>query len=385
MAVILAGRRLASTLVRATFTQTASDGGARTGVVATARGEFTTPKFMPVGTRGAVRHLSSLDLEDLGAEVILANTYHLMLRPGEEVVAGLGGIHGFADWNGHVLTDSGGYQIFSLEPDITDEGATFKSTYDGSTHLLTPERAADVQALIGADIQMVLDVCPSSIADPAVLREAVDRTALWAGRGRQQFLDHPNAADRQCQFGIVQGGTNEALRVESAERTIEVGFDGYAVGGLSVGEDREEMLDGLDACIGILPADQPRYFMGLGDPIGIVESVARGVDMFDCVLPTRLARHGTILTDQGRYNLTRSEFATSDEPLDPGWPESPAARWSKGYLRHLLLTKEPTAPRIITLHNVAWLLRFMDQMAESVGAGDFNRFRADVHEVWSVR
>ncbi len=340
---------------------------------------------MPVGTRGAVRHLSSLDLEALGAQVILANTYHLMLRPGAEVVAQLGGIHGFADWSGHVLTDSGGYQIFSLEPDITDEGATFKSTYDGSTHLLTPERAVDVQALIGADIQMVLDVCPSSVADPLVLREAVDRTALWAGRGRRHFLDHQDAAMRQCQFGIVQGGTDESLRVESAERTVEVGFDGYAVGGLSVGEDREAMLEGLDACMGLLPSDQPRYFMGLGDPLGIVESVARGVDMFDCVLPTRLARHGTILTDQGRYNLTRSEFATSDEPLDPSWPQSPAARWSKGYLRHLLLTKEPTAPRIITLHNVAWLLRFMDRITRSIVDGKFNSFRAEVQEVWPAR
>ncbi len=340
---------------------------------------------MPVGTRGAVRHLSSVDLENLGAQVILANTYHLMLRPGAEVVDQLGGIHGFADWNGHVLTDSGGYQILSLEPGITDEGATFKSTYDGSKHLLTPELAADVQALIGADIQMVLDVCPSSISDRSVLREAVDRTAAWAARGRRQFLEHGDAGERQCQFGIVQGGTDEALRIESAERTLDVGFDGYAVGGLSVGEDRAEMLHGLDACIGMLPLDQPRYFMGLGDPIGIVEAVARGVDMFDCVLPTRLARHGTILSDQGRYNLTRSEFATSDDPLDPSWPESPAARWSRAYLRHLLLTKEPTAPRIITLHNVAWLLRFMDRTADAIRAGELARFRAEVHDVWSAR
>ncbi len=371
--------------MKATFTETARDGKARSGTVTTPRGEFSTPQFMPVGTRGAIVHLSSADMEDLGAEVILANTYHLMLRPGAEVVAGLGGIHGFADWHGHVLTDSGGYQIFSLGPEITDEGATFKSTYDGSMHLLTPEKAVDVQAQIGADIQMVLDVCPSSIADKNVLREAVDRTALWAGRGRRRFLDHNDAPDRQCQFGIVQGGTDEALRVESAEKILQVGFDGYAIGGLSVGEDRNEMLHGLDACMDLLPTDQPRYFMGLGDPIGIVESVARGVDMFDCVLPTRLARHGTILTDAGRYNLTRAEYATSDEPLDPDWPESPAARWSKGYLRHLLQTKEPTAPRIITLHNVAWLLRFMDQMADAIRDGTFDSFRSGVHEVWSGR
>jgi queuine tRNA-ribosyltransferase len=368
--------------VRATFTETGRDGDARTGVVTTARGQFTTPRFMPVGTRGAIRHLGSDDVEALGAQVILANTYHLMLRPGAEVIARLGGIHRFAAWDGHFLTDSGGYQIFSLGPDLDDEGATFKSTYDGSTHLLTPERAVDVQALIGADIQMVLDVCPSSVAELPVVRAAVERTSLWAGRGREAFLRHEDAAERQSQFGIVQGGTDDALRRESAERIVALDFDGYAVGGLSVGENRTEMLHGLDSCMDILPMDQPRYFMGLGDPVGIVESVARGVDMFDCVLPTRHARHGTILTDAGRYNLTRAEFATSDEPLDPLWPDSPAARWSKGYLRHLLQTKEPTAARIITLHNVAWLLRFMDRMADAIRSGEFESFRVGVREVW---
>jgi queuine tRNA-ribosyltransferase len=369
--------------VRATFTETDRDGGARTGFVTTARGQFTTPRFMPVGTRGAIRHLASDDVEALGAQVILANTYHLMLRPGADVVAELGGLHGFAAWDGHFLTDSGGYQIFSLGPELTDEGATFTSTYDGSTHLLTPERAVDVQALIGADIQMVLDVCPSSVADLSVVKDAVDRTSLWAERGRRAFLDHADAPGRQSQFGIVQGGTDDALRRESAERIVSLDFDGYAVGGLSVGEDRGEMLDGLDSCMGILPADQPRYFMGLGDPIGIVESVARGVDMFDCVLPTRLARHGTVLTDAGRYNLTRAEFARSDEALDPLWPESPASRWSKGYLRHLLQTNEPTAARVITLHNVGWLLRFMDRMADAIRAAEFESFRRGVHEVWA--
>ena len=369
--------------MEAAFVETARDGRARCGVVATPRGEFTTPRFMPVGTRGAVRHLAADDLERLGVRVVLANTYHLMLRPGADVVAGFGGIHEFADWGGHVLTDSGGYQIYSLEPTIDDHGATFTSTYDGSSHVFTPEEAAHVQASIGADIQMVLDVCPSSVADRAVLRRAVDRTALWADRGRSAFLAHPDASSRQCQFGIVQGGTDEALRVESARRTIEVGFDGYAVGGLSVGEERAEMLDGLDACVDLLPADRPRYFMGLGDPVGIVESVGRGVDMFDCVLPTRLARHGTILTDGGRYNLTRAEFASSDDPLDPRWPESPAGRYSRGYLRHLLLTREPTAPRLITLHNVAWLLRFMDRLAAAIRAGEYATFRAETSAVWS--
>jgi len=368
--------------VQAQFHPSEVDGAARRGEVQTARGRFATPCFMPVGTRGAIRHLTSADVEALGAEIILANTYHLMLRPGADVVAELGGIHGFADWDGQVLTDSGGYQIFSLGPDLDDDGATFTSTYDGSTHLLTPESAVTIQADIGADIQMVLDVCPSSVADRAVLRDAVDRTAAWAERGRAAFLAHPDASARQSQFGIVQGGTDEALRLESARRTVDLGFDGYAVGGLSVGEDRREMLAGLDACIEVLPADQPRYFMGLGDPIGIVESVARGIDMFDCVLPTRLARHGTVLTDDGRYNLTRAEFARSDDPLDPDWPDSPAARWSRGYLRHLLVTKEPTAARVLTLHNVAWLLRFMQRMRASITEQRFETFRAETTEVW---
>ncbi len=369
--------------MKATFTETAHDGGARRGVVTTARGQFSTPRFMPVGTRGAVKHLTSADLESLGAEVILANTYHLMLRPGADTVAALGDIHGFADWHRHVLTDSGGYQIFSLSPKLDETGAKFKSTYDGSSHVLTPEKAVDIQALIGADIQMVLDVCPSSVADKAIVGRAVDLTSLWAARGREAFLEHPDASDRQCQFGIVQGGTDEELRAESAKRIVEFDFDGYAVGGLSVGEDRTAMLHGLDSCMSILPRNQPRYFMGLGDPIGIVESVARGVDMFDCVLPTRLARHGTVLTDAGRYNLKRAEFARSDEPVDPSWPNSPASRWSRGYLRHLLSVGEPTAARVLTLHNVGWLLRFMDRLGDSISNGTFESFRADVIETWS--
>ncbi len=371
--------------MKAEFAETARDGDARCGIVCTPRGSFATPVFMPVGTRGAVRHLASSDLEQLGAQVVLANTYHLMLRPGAEIVAGSGGIHGFAAWDGHVLTDSGGYQIYSLDPRIDDEGARFKSVYDGSEALLTPESAVETQALLGADIQMALDVCPDSTAEPQVLRSAVERTSLWAERARKAFLAHPDAAGRQCQFGIVQGGTDSSLRAQSARRITEIGFDGYAVGGLSVGEDRVAMLGGLDACIGGLPADAPRYFMGLGDPAGIVEAVARGVDMFDCVLPTRLARHGTVLTDRGRYNLSRSEFADADEPLDPDWPDSPAARWSKAYLRHLLATREPTAARIVTLHNLAWMLRFMSQAAAAIREARFDEFRRGVHAVWSER
>ncbi len=357
--------------------------GARVGTVTTPRGSFSTPCFMPVGTRGAVPHLDSGDLESLGAEVVLANTYHLMLRPGAEVIARLGGIHAFADWSGHVLTDSGGYQVFSLAPDIDDDGAAFKSVYDGSACRLTPEGAVSAQALIGADITMVLDVCPSAVADRDELQAAVCRSALWARKGRDAFVTHPDAAERQCQFGIVQGGADEALRLESAERTTEIGFDGYAVGGLSVGETRPQMLAALDACVSALPGDRPRYFMGLGDPLGIVESVARGVDMFDCVLPARLGRHGTVLSDAGRYNLSAARHASSDEPLDASFPESPAARWSRGYLRHLLAVREPTAARLITLHNLAWLLRFIRQLREAIRVGTFESMRAGVRRVWA--
>ncbi|MEO8695776.1 MAG: tRNA guanosine(34) transglycosylase Tgt [Acidimicrobiales bacterium] len=370
--------------MKTTISLDATDGAARAGRVHTARGTFVTPCFMPVGTRGAVRHLSAGDLELLGADVMLGNTYHLMLRPGVDTIAALGGLHHFTDWDGHILTDSGGYQIFSLAPKVDDDGAVFRSVYDGSSHRLTPEGAVDVQRGLGADIQMVLDVCPPAKAPPAVMRTAVDRTAMWAQRARRQFVIDESAAQRQSQFGIVQGGLDLALRTESAERTIEIGFDGYAVGGLSVGERRDEMLPPLATVAAMLPPDQPRYFMGLGDPIGMVEVVALGVDMFDCVLPTRLARHGTLLTAAGRLNIKRAEFARSDDPLDPALPASPVARYSRGYLRHLLSVDEPTAGRLLTLHNLAWVFDFVARMRRAIVEGRFEAFRRDVHEVWAA-
>ena len=364
------------------FTVHATDGAARTGTVTTARGSFSTPCFMPVGTKGAVRTLSSADLEDLGAEVMLGNTYHLMLRPGADVVERLGGIHGFADWRGHVLTDSGGYQVFSLEPSLDDDGATFASTYDGTPYHLSPEGAVDVQVKLGADIQMVLDVCAPLPSPTPVLRSAVDRTALWAVRARKAFLDH--GRDDLSQFGIVQGGTDHALRVESAERTVAVGFDGYAVGGLSVGEERAEMMPALEAALGPLPADRPRYFMGLGDPLGMVDAVARGIDMFDCVLPTRLARHGTMLTSQGRLNLRNRRYADDAGPVDPDCGCPTCARWSRGYLRHLLSVAEPTAPRLLTLHNMTWTFGLVDRIRAAIGVGALAGLRADLAERWDV-
>ncbi len=355
----------------------ATDGSARATTVTTLRGTFETPLFMPVGTRGAVRTLSAADLEDLGIEVMLANTYHLMLRPGEDIVAELGGLHDFMDWGGHVLTDSGGYQVFSLEPKVDDDGATFGSTYDGSLHRLTPEAAVEIQARLGADIQMVLDVCPPLPSAPEVLRRAVERTAAWAARARAA---HPIDSG-QALFGIVQGGVDPNLRRESADRTVELGFDGHGIGGLSVGESRTEMLPALEATLERLPAERPRYLMGVGDPVGIVESIARGVDMFDCVLPTRLARHGTILTSTGRLNLKNARFARDDRPLDPLGPEI-SQRWSRAYLRHLLMVDEPTAPRLLTLHNLAWLLGLVDRARRAIRAGTLDSLRREVAEVW---
>ncbi|MCU1373100.1 MAG: tgt [Actinomycetia bacterium] len=357
---------------------TATDGEARTTVVTTPRGSYPTPAFMPVGTRGAIKHLTSADLEDLGSDFILCNTYHLMLRPGADVVADLGGLHRFMDWKGHVLTDSGGYQVFSLEPKVDDDGVTFRSTYDGSLHRLTPEGAVAVQEQLGADIQMVLDVCAPLPSSPAVLRQALERTAAWATRAKAA-----HRREGQALFGIVQGGTDEVMRTESARRTVEIGFDGYGVGGLSVGEPREEMLPALAAAMAELPGDVPRYFMGLGDPAGLIESVNLGIDMFDCVLPSRHARHGHLLTDEGRLNLRNARYARDPEPPDPGCPCSTCARWSRGYLRHLLLTSEPTAGRLLTVHNMAWTFHLVARMRAAIAAGTFQSLRREVLAVWA--
>jgi queuine tRNA-ribosyltransferase len=364
------------------FELQAADGRARTATLSTPRGEVQTPCFMPVGTRAAVQTLTTDDLESLGAEIILGNTYHLMLRPGADLIEERGGIHGFMDWGGFVLTDSGGYQIFSLEPKVDDEGAVFKSTYDGSLHKLTPELAVDIQMALGSDIQMVLDVCPPLPSPDDVVRAAVDRTAGWADRARRHFLEQAADDPLRAQFGIVQGGLDLDLRRESAARTIEIGFDGYAIGGLSVGEKRTEMLVPLKATTDVLPSDRPRYLMGVGDPLSLVEGIAAGVDMFDCVLPTRLARHGTVLTTDGRINLKGAKYATDDSALDPGFPASPANRWSRSYLRHLLQVGEPGVGRILTLHNIAWLFNLVEQARVAVQDCRIDELVEEVAAVW---
>jgi queuine tRNA-ribosyltransferase len=355
----------------------ATDGRARTGTVTTARGSFRTPCFMPVGTRGAVRLLDAEDLDLLGPQVVLANTYHLMLRPGADTVAALGGLHRFTGREGHLLTDSGGYQVFSLNPAVDDDGVTFRSTYDGSSHRLSAESAVHIQQQLGADIQMVLDVCTALPATDAVIAGAMERTLRWAVRAR----DAHRSGD-QSLFGIVQGGVSPDLRAESAERTVGIGFDGYGIGGLSVGEPLEEMLPALDVVTTRLPADQPRYLMGVGDPVSILESIALGVDMFDCVLPTRLARHGTALTGAGRLSVRRATLATDDGPVDPDCGCRVCARWSRGYLRHLFAVNEPTAGRLLTIHNLAWLLDLVDRAGAAITAGTLGQLRAEIGAVW---
>ncbi len=364
---------------------TATDGPARTGTVRTARGQITTPVFMPVGTRGAVRSVTTHEVARLAAadgtapEVLLGNTYHLMLRPGAETVADLGGLHRFMGWDGHLLTDSGGFQVFSLDPKVTDEGVAFRSAYDGDPYLLSPEDAVATQELLGADIQMVLDVCPPLPSPPEVLRAAVDRTADWAARARAA---HTRTAD-QSLFGIVQGGDDPELRREAARRTVALDFDGYAVGGLSVGETRAAMLPALAAALEELPADQPRYLMGVGDPVSIVEAVALGVDMFDCVMPTRLARHGTLLTAGGRVNIKRAEHARSSEPVDPGCPCPTCTHYERGYLRHLCRVDEPAAATLCSVHNLTWMLTLVGRIRSAVAAGTLDSLRSDVAAVWA--
>lgn len=355
----------------------AVDGAARTGVGHTARGTYRTPCFMPVGTRGAIKYLSAADYERLGAEIVLGNTYHLMLRPGAETVAHFGGLGKFSDWKGLTLTDSGGFQVFSLEPKMDDDGVTFKSTYDGSKHRFTPESAVATQELLGADIQMVLDVCAPLPSPPAVIRLALDRTTDWAARAKAA-----HTRTDQALFGIVQGGIDPVLRRESAQATAALEFDGYGIGGLSVGETREEMLPALAAALEHLPLDRPRYLMGVGDPASLVEAVGLGVDQFDCVMQTRIGRHGTALTSTGKLHVKNAKHTLSDEPLDSDCNCEVCARHSRGYIRHLFQVGEPTGSRLVSLHNIGWTLQLMDRMRTAITAGSFDQLRRQVLAVW---
>ncbi len=361
------------------FRETAREGSARAGVATTHRGEYETPCFMPVGTRGAIRHLSAQDYEELGARIVLGNTYHLMLRPGAQVVSDMGGLGAFAGWKGLTLTDSGGFQVFSLNPDVDDDGVSFRSTYDGSMQRFTPESAVLTQQLLGADIQMVLDVCASLPATDEVIKLALKRTSNWAERARAT-----HTRDDQSLFGIVQGGIDPILRRESAKITANLEFDGYGIGGLSVGETREEMLAALVAAIEPLPHDRPRYLMGVGDPASLVEAVNLGVDQFDCVMQTRIGRHGTALTSSGKLNITRAEFSTSQDPIDLQCGCPVCQRHTRGYIRHLFQVNEPTAARLVSMHNIAFTLNLMQQMRDAIANGEFASLRKSVLNAWGT-
>ncbi len=353
----------------------ATDGAARTGVLATSRGDIRTPAFMPVGTAATVKALTTDQVVQAGADVILGNTYHLMLRPTAERVARLGGLHRFMGWGGPILTDSGGFQVMSLAniAKVTEDGVAFQSHIDGSRHALSPERSIEIQAdLLGADIVMQLDECVAWPAEPARAAEALRLSARWGARCKAAF------GDRQTQglFGIQQGSTFPELRRESAERLTEIGFDGYAIGGLAVGEGHAAMCEVLDYAPGLLPADRPRYLMGVGKPIDLVEAVARGVDMFDCVLPTRSGRHGQAWTWAGPVNLKNAPFAEDDTPLDAA-SDCPASRdYSKAYLHHLVKSGEILGQVLLSWHNIAFYQALMAAMRAAIAEQRFDAFRA---------
>jgi queuine tRNA-ribosyltransferase len=365
--------------VSESFEVTARDGAARAGVLRTAHGEVRTPAFMPVGTKATVKSVDPDELRALGADIVLGNAYHLHFRPGEELVAELGGLHAFMGWDGAILTDSGGFQVFSLRDTLLatdDDGVTFRSVYDGRAERFTPELAARVQELLGSDIAMCLDICsPSGVSRPE-LEEAVRRTTAWAERQR----DLPRAPG-QLRFGITQGGLDGELRRRSTAELVALDFDGYAIGGLSVGELREPMFDATTDAAALLPEDKPRYFMGIGDPEGVLEVIARGVDMFDCVLPTRTARTGSALTREGRLNLRNARFARDERPLDEECACPACSRFSRAYIRHLVNQQEILGLRLLSLHNLRFLLDLVAAARQAIERGEFLPWKDEVLRV----
>jgi queuine tRNA-ribosyltransferase len=360
-----------------------TDGAARRGEFHTPHGVVQTPAFMPVGTQGTVKAALHRDVREAGAEIILGNTYHLFLRPGDELIARRGGLHRFIGWTGPILTDSGGFQIFSLAKrrEIREEGADFQSHLDGSRHLLTPERAVDIQARLGSDIAMVLDECLSYPASRDDAAASMQRSARWARRCRDRFTELPAGSavqvsnSGQAQFGIIQGGVFQDLRNESADETRAIGFEGYAIGGLSVGEPVEVMYEVTGQTASRLPVDRPRYLMGAGTPEDLVESVARGIDMFDCVMPTRNARNGQLFTSAGRINIKNARYAEDDRPLDPACGCYVCQHHSRAYLRHLYLAGEMTAGALNTLHNLTFYLDTMRRIRDAIAFRTFDTFR----------
>jgi queuine tRNA-ribosyltransferase len=357
------------------FAVTATDGAARAGTLHTAHGDVRTPAFMPVGTKGTVKTLDPDEVRAAGAEILLGNTYHLHFRPGDDLIAELGGLHRFMGWDGPILTDSGGFQVFSLRDTllaVDDDGVEFRSVYDGAAARFTPELAAQIQANLGSDVAMCLDVCPPAGVPRKELEEAIRLTTLWAERQR----DLPRAPG-QLRFAISQGAAADDLRRRSIEELVALDFDGYALGGLSVGEDRELMFAATATAAPLLPEDKPRYFMGIGDPEGILRVVQAGIDMFDCVLPTRTARTGSALTWEGRLNLRNARFARDPQPLDADCACPACQRFSRAYIRHLVNQEELLGIRLLTLHNLQFVLHLTAGARAAIEQGRLDRYVAD--------
>ena len=359
------------------FTKHAQDGKARSGVIQTPRGEIRTPAFMPVGTAATVKAMMPESVASTGADILLGNTYHLMLRPTAERVAALGGLHKFMNWDKPILTDSGGFQVMSLAGlrKLTERGVTFKSHIDGSKHEITPERSMEIQELLGSDIVMCFDECPALPADRDRIASSMRMSMRWAKRSREAFGDRPG----HMLFGIQQGGLEEDFRKESAEALREIGFDGYAVGGLAVGEGQQAMFSTLDFATDMLPEDKPRYLMGVGKPDDIVGAVARGIDMMDCVLPSRSGRTGQVFTRMGVLNIKNARHMDDPRPLDENCSCPACQNYSRAYLHHVFRSQEIISSMLLTWHNLQYYQDIMAGMREAIAAGRFTQWQADFH------
>jgi queuine tRNA-ribosyltransferase len=356
-----------------------TDGNARLGQISTDRGIINTPAFLPVGTNATVKAMSQEELRDLGAEVILSNTYHLYLRPGHEVIQHIGGLHTFMNWPGPILTDSGGFQVFSLSPlrKINNDGVSFKSHLDGSTHFITPEIVMKVQEEFGSDIAMAFDECTPYPASREYALKSLELTTKWARRCKESGVGGQESGVKQALFGIVQGGTYTDLRKQSIHELTDMDFDGYALGGLSVGEPKDLMYEIINNATPLLPHDKPRYLMGIGDLLDVLEAVSAGIDMFDCVMPTRNARNGTLFTSTGRISIKREEFKADPTPLDPDCSCYTCKHYSKAYLRHLFMNKEILSMRLNTAHNLYFYLEFFRKMRDAIKNHRFDNFRRE--------
>ncbi|WP_333653255.1 tRNA guanosine(34) transglycosylase Tgt [Dissulfurispira sp.] len=383
------------------------DNKSRTGAIETARGVVNTPAFMPVGTQGTVKAMFPEELKEIGAEIILSNTYHLYLRPGHEIIHQLGGLHKFINWSGPILTDSGGFQVYSLSSlrRIREDGVEFRSHIDGSLHFIGPEKAMEIQAMLGSDIAMAFDECTPYPAEYEYAVKSLELTTKWAGRCKEycesvkrriaeteikRYEDSGNSpihpfthSPIQSLFGIIQGGMYKDLRKRSLEELMEIGFDGYAAGGLSVGEPKEEMYEIIEFIAPLMPEDRPRYLMGVGDLVDVLVAVENGFDMFDCVMPTRNARNGTLFTSRGRISIKRTEFKADPDPLDPDCNCYTCRNYSKAYLRHLFLSKEILSMRLNTIHNLYFYLDFFRKMREAIDNRTFKQFKKYWEEVWT--